>query len=342
MFSFYDFFDTYELLKAVVIAFIIVLMVRAWAYASKDRAEKEEKIRELEDGEKEVKLLQQIIPVSKSIYEENNCSICKKPIWTREGLEIDNGCTVELKCTHRFHWNCLNKKTSSSSLTDTSYVMVDKVPMCPDCHFQPAVIEAKSLHKWQTIRYWVLIIDEALDQLATKSGKQGISWANVRARARKMSGITLEQLAKGEEQTYGKEDMHAEEDLDGPGKFPYFAALKDGNAERFQDTVDSVYHKSAGKWLTYQSDRGGERMVFKFSWGIPPFTNCHNCDKFLNATELQSTGGERGGWKECKVCGHSDVMKLYWCSEECYASHGEYCNKLLNKMERFRVTKSLS
>jgi hypothetical protein len=179
----------------------------------KDRAAVEEKKQELEDGEKDKKRLAQIIPVSKTIYEENNCSICKKPIWTREGLEIDKGCTVELKCTHRFHWDCLNKKSSTSSLTDPSYVMVDKIPCCPVCHFQPTIITAKPLHKWQTVRFWVLIIEEALDQLATASGPGGISWASVRARARKMSGITIEQLGKGDEQTYGKEDMLAEEDL---------------------------------------------------------------------------------------------------------------------------------
>jgi hypothetical protein len=220
----YDLFDTYEFVKAVGISLGIVLMVRAWAFSIKDRAEQEEQIRELEDGEKEAKRVEQIIPVSNSIYEENNCTICKKPIWNREGIELEKGCTVELKCTHRFHWKCLNKKTpapasssssssSPTSQTESTYVMVDKVPCCPDCHFQPTVIEAKPLHKWQTVRYWVLIIDEALDQLATKSSKYGIGWANVRLRARKMSGLTIEQLAKGEEQTHGKEDMHAEEDL---------------------------------------------------------------------------------------------------------------------------------
>lgn len=208
-----DLFDAYELLKAVVISLCIVLMVRTWAYAVKERTEEEEKKLEIEEGEKNLKLKNEIIPVSKSIYEENDCSLCKQPIWTREGLEIDSGSTVELKCTHRFHWNCLNKKSSSSSLSDMSYVIVDKVPCCPECHFESSVIEAKPLHKWQTVRYWVLIIDEALDQLATQSGRHGISWANIRARARKMSGITVEQLAKGEEQTYGKEDMLAEEDL---------------------------------------------------------------------------------------------------------------------------------
>lgn len=217
----YDLFDGYELLKATGVALIIVLMVRAWAFSIKDRAEQEEKDREIEEGEKAKNALPQIIPISSSIYDDNNCTICKKPIWTREGLELETGTTVELKCTHRFHWKCLHAKSQSadsaspspSSAADSSYVIVDKVPCCPECLFQPTVIEAKPLHKWQTVRYWVLIIDEALDQLATMSGTQGISWANVRQRARKMSGITLAQLAKGDEQTYGKEDMLAEEDL---------------------------------------------------------------------------------------------------------------------------------
>lgn len=220
-------FDAYELLKAVIIAFVIVMMVRAWAYSIKDRAEKEEQSRELEDGKQDEKALEQIIPMSKSIYEENNCTICKEPIWTREGLEVKKGCTVELKCTHRFHWHCLNHKSSPSSSPastlssssasladkDSSYVMVDKVPCCPICLYQPTTITAKHLHKWQTVRFWVLIIDEALDQLATMSGRRGIAWANVRARARQISGISTDQLAKGEEQTHGQTDMLAEEDL---------------------------------------------------------------------------------------------------------------------------------
>jgi hypothetical protein len=208
-----DLYDPYELIRAIIIAFVIVMMVRTWAYAVKGRAEEEEKQKEIEDLEITQKKLNQIVPISKTIHNENDCLICKKSLWTREGLEIEKGSTVELKCTHRFHWNCLNKKSSSSSLSDMSYVMVDKVPCCPTCHFQPSIIEAKPLHKWQTVRFWVLIIDEALDQLATLSGPRGISWANVRARARKMSGVTMEQLAKGDEQTYGKEDMLAEEDL---------------------------------------------------------------------------------------------------------------------------------
>lgn len=232
-----DFFDLYELLKAIVIAFIIVLMVRAWAYSVRDRIEKEEEVnREIEDGKKAKNGSEKsIIPISKSIYEENDCSICKKPIWTREGLEVEKGCTVELKCTHRFHWQCLSKNsvatsvsptTSSNSLEekDSSYVMVDKVPCCPICLYQPSVIEAKALHKWQTVRFWVLIIDEALDQLATMSGKRGIAWANVRMRARDMSGISLEQLAKGDEQTHGKAEMLAEEDL---GEDHFAADLRD-------------------------------------------------------------------------------------------------------------------
>mmetsp|Transcript_20102 Transcript_20102/g.33862 ORF Transcript_20102/g.33862 Transcript_20102/m.33862 type:complete len:336 (-) Transcript_20102:266-1273(-) len=329
-----ELFDGYELVKAVGIALVIVGMVRTWAYAIKERTEDEQKQQEIEDGEKNEKLLNQIVPVSKTIYDENNCGVCKQPIWSRDGIEIDAGSTVELKCTHRFHWHCLNKKSSSSSLTDLSYVIVDKVPCCPECHFQPTIIEAKPLHKWQTIRYWVLIIDDALDQLATHSGVNGISWASIRARARKMSGITVEQLAKGDEQTHGKEDMLADEDLDGPGNFPYFAALKDGNGIRYQDASDNAFHKSAGKWCTYKSDRGGERMVFKYSWGLPPSVKCHNCQKFIEALD--------DDWQDCKKCGHLGVEKLFWCSEGCKATHTSDCEKELDKYERFRVKKNLT
>ena len=136
--------------------------------------------------------------------------------------------------------------------------------------------------------------------------------------------------------------------VDGPGQFPYFSALKDGNANRFQDSIDNVYHKSAGKWMTYHSDRGGERMVFKYSWGIPPFTTCHNCAKSIDVdpvveTELAGGGGRSGTrGKDCQRCGHVADKKLFWCSEDCYMTHEDECKHLLNKMERFRITKNLS
>jgi hypothetical protein len=126
--------------------------------------------------------------------------------------------------------------------------------------------------------------------------------------------------------------------IDGPGKFPYFAALKDGNAVRFQDSIDNVYHKSAGKWYTYQSDKGGERMVFKYSWGLPPSAKCHNCQKFIESSS-ESFGDD---WKDCKKCGHLGTEKLFWCSDLCLATHNESCSKLLNIYERFRITKNMS
>lgn len=345
----FDQINVYRLLKTFSICFIIVLLVRTWAYAVKDREESEEKVLELEanDGSSDLSLSsggrggkgQPIVPVSKTIYEENICLICKKAIWSREGIELKKGTTVELKCTHRFHWHCLTKTpatTSSKDETDSSYVMVDKVPRCPTCHFQPIVIEAKPLHKWQTTRFWVLIIDEALDQLARFSGTYGIGWANVRARARKMSGITLEQLAAGERQTYGEEDMLDEDDLGGPGEFPYFPALKDGNGERFQDATANVYHKAAGKWLTWKNE-GGERMVFKYSWGIPPDTNCHNCQKWLDPEDKDSV-------VQCQACQNISVERKFFCSDACYSTHalGEECRAMMNKYERFRISKTCS
>ena len=206
----YSLFDSYELLKALIIACIIVFLLRMWAFGVKDRTEQEEKVRQQEmDG----KIQDIIIPVSSTIYDEHDCLICKRPIWNREGIEIEKGQTVELKCTHRYHWKCLNRNPSSPSVDESSYVMVNNVTRCPACHFQPDVIEALPLHKWQTVRYWVLLIDDALDQLASRSGKYGICWAEVRSRARKMSGLSLEQLRRGEEQTFGAESIDAEEDL---------------------------------------------------------------------------------------------------------------------------------
>lgn len=90
-------------------------------------------------------------------------------------------------------------------------------------------------------------------------------------------------------------------------------------------------------------------MVFKYSWGIPPFTNCHNCNKFVSDegsvaqdTVAACAGGGNTGVKSCKLCGHLGAKRLFWCSEDCFTTHEEECKHLLNKMERFRITKNLS
>ena len=76
-------------------------------------------------------------------------------------------------------------------------------------------------------------------------------------------------------------------------------------------------------------------MVFKYSWGVPPYTTCQNCHKSIDSTDLQHTAGI-----DCKVCGHICNKKLYWCSEECFATHAMECKKNVNILERFKVQKS--
>jgi hypothetical protein len=47
-------------------------------------------------------------------------------------------------------------------------------------------------------------------------------------------------------------------------------------------------------------------------------------------------------WKECKKCNHLTSKKMFYCSDGCFATHEDECKQLMNKFERFRITKNLS
>eukprot|EP00602_Paraphysomonas_sp_CaronLab_P001666 CAMPEP_0185032882 /NCGR_PEP_ID=MMETSP1103-20130426/21382_1 /TAXON_ID=36769 /ORGANISM="Paraphysomonas bandaiensis, Strain Caron Lab Isolate" /LENGTH=288 /DNA_ID=CAMNT_0027568949 /DNA_START=98 /DNA_END=961 /DNA_ORIENTATION=- len=251
--------------------------------------------------------------VSKSIHIEDDCPICKRAMWDEDGLEFQRCSVVQLQCSHCFHSRCYTGLAPSDG----------KYAPCPVCQYHPVRVNLSPLHKWQTIRFWVHLIDEALDQIGSRT--YGVPWSFVRKRAREISGLTLKKLRAGDKQSNGEEDALEDEDLDGPGQFPMFAALIDSDAIRF--TVNCTHHRGKGKWISFKTAEGTERMVFKYEWGVPPLTSCLECKQPVSSESYMT----------CRKCTHLCPKALYWCSKQCYEDgrkkHEPQCESLITLWE---------
>jgi hypothetical protein len=318
--------DYSAMIKALIFATVTVMLLRQAAWFAKVRDEDEAKLL----SEAVVVVERTPSYVSPTIHENDLCGICSEKMWSDSGIEISRASVIQLDCKHCFHRSCylgdLDPKDTNLDRVMPCVIRGHFAP-CLYCQMSPKSVSIQPLHKWQTISYWVLLINEALDMAGPH--KYGVSWAEIRKKAREISGLSLDQLRDGDKIANGGQDVLEDEDLDGPGQFPFFAALRDGGCKKF--TVDGVNYRGRSLWTSYMVS-GVEKMISKYSWGIPPFTMCSTCDQHIdNASAARS----------CSRCGDLVPVMKYWCSDQCKKmqneEHKKQCDRVCSAFEKFHI-----